>query len=101
MTPNQKRIHDANIDIIDWLTSRFADSEFDPETLQPMVSKYYKEASERFGGKESEFENFTVKFISKRISEFKLSNGESKFWSEEEMDIVLSCAAECDGKEED
>lgn len=89
MKKDRKHLHDANIDIVDWLTNRFSDRDFEPEMLLPAVMKYYRESIERFDGEARKFEPFAVKFITLRISKFKMSDGESMAWSREQMECVL------------
>ena len=90
MNAYQLKIYNENVDIVDWLTCQLADSENDPEMLSLIIDKYYHEAVETFDKDESEFEEYAKRYITLRISKYKQSGGESKFWSEKKMDFILA-----------
>jgi len=95
-----ERLFDVYNDIIDWKANQLSDRDFDVDMLTPLVKRYFKEAVEKFNGDESQFEDFADKYITLRISKYKMSNGESFEWSEEKMERELSMEEEGE-KEED
>jgi len=84
---SRSNLYNSNRDIVDWMVDQLADSDYDPEMLYPVVEKLYGKAVESFNGKESEFEESARRFIRMEISKFKLSGGESKFRSEDELEL--------------